>query len=62
VSIRRAHVTHPDDGLSKTPVVLRNWKTRAVEVATMLPVLALSDQTGVTLAEVDFSLRGEEAS
>jgi hypothetical protein len=36
--------------------LLRNWKSRAVEIATIVPVLALSHQTGVTLAEVGFLL------
>jgi hypothetical protein len=37
-------------------VLLGNRQDRAVQIATIVPVLALSHQTGVTLAEVGFLL------
>jgi hypothetical protein len=36
--------------------LLGNKMSRAVETATIVPVIALSHQTGVTLAEVGFLL------
>jgi hypothetical protein len=39
---------------SGTQYVLRgDWQNRAVEMATIVPMLALSHQTGVTLAVCD---------